>query len=60
MYSGLFSMFDYEDDPVFQFMLYEFVTDDDSDDTDDAVEPEFTVEVTITVDANSEELLSRE
>ncbi len=38
MYSGLFSMFDYEDDPVFQFLLYEFVTGDDEAESGDETE----------------------
>lgn len=38
MCSGLFSMFGYEDDPVFQFMLYEFVTEHDEDASDDESE----------------------
>ncbi len=36
-------MFDYEDDPVFQFMLYEFVTEDDSESTEINLEIKITV-----------------
>ena len=43
-------MFDYEDDPVYQFMLYEFISE--SEDTQDESESiEITIDITYTPDA---------
>ena len=43
-------MFDYEEDPVFQFMLYEFVRSDGSEDdgeAEDESEIIFTLEISL-------------
>ncbi len=48
-------MFDYENDPVYQFMLYEFVAEQDedvSDDEDEVCDITFSIELTYDPDAD--------
>ncbi len=46
-------MFDYEDDPVYQFMLYEFINESE-DDEDGSESTEINLEINITFDPEDE------
>ena len=49
-------MLRYEDDPVFHYMLYEFVTEDDDAEPEDDVEVTFTIELTVEDGSDADEL----
>lgn len=43
-------MFEYEDDPVYQYLLWEFVTEEEEDDAQETQDNQYEVDIIITID----------
>lgn len=43
-------MFEYEDDPVYQYLLWEFVTEEEEDDAQEPQDNQYEVDIIITIE----------
>lgn len=43
-------VFDYEDDPVYQYLLWEFVTEEEEDDAPEPQDNQYEVDIIITIE----------